>query len=217
MKATLQCVKQYGLQEHTNYRNTCGDASQFMRTDRLSTLIKSNLGFTIPIIVVLVVLVFGGIGMYLVEYKQQGANITEVGEGIWWAVETVTTVGYGDYYPVTFVGRLIAVVVMFAGIGVVVALLGMLSQRRLQHVESMFKSKINGPRYLGDETKVTIKDRIDGIEKLSEEDFNGLVVMMKSLRRTLLEESKISDKCSRCGNVYYSKYKFCSNCGLELA
>jgi voltage-gated potassium channel len=69
--------------------------------------------------------------MYLVEYKVQGANITKLGEAIWWAVETVTTVGYGDYYSVTFAGRLIAVVVMFAGIGVVVALLGMLSTKKI--------------------------------------------------------------------------------------
>ena len=188
-----------------------------MRSDRFSTLLKSNLGFAIPIIVVLVVLVFGGIGMYLVEYKQQGANITKLGEAIWWAVETVTTVGYGDYYPVTFVGRLIAVVVMFSGIGVVVALLGMLSQRRLQHVESMFKSKINGrTRHLGDETKTVIRDKIEGIENLTEQEFDGLMVMMKSLRLTLLEESKNLYKCPKCGNDYHRKPKFCGNCGLAL-
>ena len=51
----------------------------------------------------------------------------------------------------------------------------------------------------------------------TEEDFDALIIMMKRLRRTLLEESKNLYKCSRCGNVYYSKPKFCSNCGLELA
>ena len=50
---------------------------------------------------------------------------------------------------------------------------------------------------------------------LTEEDFDMLIVMIKSLRRTLLEESKNLYKCSKCGNVYYSKPKFCSNCGLE--
>jgi hypothetical protein len=51
---------------------------------------------------------------------------------------------------------------------------------------------------------------------LTDEDFDTLIIMIKSLRRTLLEESKILCKCSRCGNVYYSKPKFCSNCGLDL-
>ena len=63
---------------------------------------------------------------------------------------------------------------------------------------------------------MSIKGKIDGIKKLTEEDFDMLIIMMKSLRRTLLEESKNLYKCSRCGNVYHSKPKFCSNCGLNL-
>ena len=55
---------------------------------------------------------------------------------------------------------------------------------------------------------MSIKGKIDGIKKLTEEDFDMLIIMMKSLRRTLLEESKNLYKCSRCGNVYHSKPKF---------
>ncbi len=132
-------------------------------------------------------------------------------------METITTVGYGDYTPVTTIGRIIAIFVMFSGIGIVVALLGTLSQSRLQRVESRFKSKTEVQSgLLADETKTAIKDKIDGIDKLTEEDFDALIIMMKRLRRTLLEESKNMYKCSRYGNVYYSKPKFCSNCGLAL-
>ena len=93
----------------------------------------------------------------------------------------------------------------------------MLSQRRLQRVESRIKSKTKvQPRLLGDETKTDIKNKIEGIEMLTYEDFDTLIIMIKSLRRTLLEESKILYKCSRYDNVYYSKPKFCSNCGLDL-
>jgi hypothetical protein len=107
---------------------------------------------------------------------------------------------------------------MFSGIGIVVALLRTLSRRRLQRVESRFKSK-TGVRsgLLADEAKTAIKYKIDGIDKLTEEDFDALIIMMKRLRRTLPEESKNLYKYSRSGNVYYSKPKFCSNCGLELA
>ena len=79
--------------------------------------------------------------MYLVEHNQPGANITSIGDALWWPVVTITTVGYGDYYPVTLAGRLITIIVMFSGIGIVVTLLGVFSQKRLQRVESRLKSK----------------------------------------------------------------------------
>ena len=92
--------------------------------------------------------------------------------------------GYGDYTPVTTIGRIIAVFVMFSGIGIVVAVLDILSQRRLERIESRFKSKTEVQTgLLADETKTSIKGKIDEIEKLTEEDFSTLIAMMKSLRR----------------------------------
>jgi voltage-gated potassium channel len=44
-------------------------------------------------------------------------NFPSIGAGLWWAVQTVTTVGYGDLVPVTVLGRLLAALVMLAGIG----------------------------------------------------------------------------------------------------
>ena len=46
-----------------------------------------------------------------------GGTITDFGQALWWAVTTVTTVGYGDTYPVTPEGRGVAVFVMLLGIG----------------------------------------------------------------------------------------------------
>jgi len=45
------------------------------------------------------------------------ANFPSVGSGLWWAVQTVTTVGYGDNVPTTVSGRLVAALVMLLGIG----------------------------------------------------------------------------------------------------
>ncbi len=44
-------------------------------------------------------------------------NFPSIGSGLWWAVQTVTTVGYGDHVPATLAGQLIAALVMLAGIG----------------------------------------------------------------------------------------------------
>lgn len=66
------------------------------------------------------VIVFAGAGLVTVaERSAKGANIHDFGQGLWWAVVTVTTVGYGDKYPVTPFGQGVAVLLMLVGIGLI--------------------------------------------------------------------------------------------------
>lgn len=55
--------------------------------------------------------------VYNVERYAPGSHIRTVGDAFWWAVVTLSTVGYGDYYPVTTEGRVIACCLMLIGIG----------------------------------------------------------------------------------------------------
>ena len=57
-----------------------------------------------------------GIEITLAERGEPGATIQNVGDGLWWAITTLTTVGYGDIYPTTTEGRFIAVGLMVSGI-----------------------------------------------------------------------------------------------------
>lgn len=66
-----------------------------------------------------IILLLGAAAIYDAEAGLSTAKITTPEEAIWWAFVTVTTVGYGDYYPVTTIGRLIAVALMLTGIAVV--------------------------------------------------------------------------------------------------
>lgn len=52
------------------------------------------------------------------ECNVAGAKIKNAGDALWWAVTTVTTVGYGDVYPITTAGRYVGVITMFVGIAV---------------------------------------------------------------------------------------------------
>lgn len=52
------------------------------------------------------------------ERGVKDANITSIGDALWWAATTVTTVGYGDRFPVSAVGRMVAVALMFVGISI---------------------------------------------------------------------------------------------------
>lgn len=61
----------------------------------------------------------GSVAILDAEQNAPGANITTFGDALWWACTTVATVGYGDRYPVTTEGRMIAVALMVVGIGLV--------------------------------------------------------------------------------------------------
>jgi voltage-gated potassium channel len=69
-------------------------------------------------LVAIATVLLGAAGIYVVEGDENRA-ITGYGDALWWAVVTATTVGYGDVSPVTAEGRLIAVVLMLTGIGVI--------------------------------------------------------------------------------------------------
>ena len=68
--------------------------------------------------VTVAIVLLGGTGAWLVERSAHGGGIKSWGDGLWWALTTVTTVGYGDNVPVTLAGRLIGAAVMIAGVAV---------------------------------------------------------------------------------------------------
>ena len=63
-----------------------------------------------------------------VESTNPDSNIRTGADALWWALVTITTVGYGDKYPVTLIGRTTAVFVMFAGVGIIGSLASILCQ-----------------------------------------------------------------------------------------
>jgi voltage-gated potassium channel len=84
-------------------------------------------GLRYAALIVFTVVVGGGVIFVAVERGQD----LSTWDGLWWAAETVTTVAYGDIYPTTALGRIVATVVMTAGIGFVALLTGALAQRFL--------------------------------------------------------------------------------------
>jgi voltage-gated potassium channel len=81
----------------------------------------------ITVILAMLVICTASIFVLFFESKSPDANITTSGDSIWWAAVTITTVGYGDKFPVTLGGRLTAVFVMFSGVGIIGALASILA------------------------------------------------------------------------------------------
>jgi voltage-gated potassium channel len=80
------------------------------------TLLSAGLVLTIASLIVL-----------QVESRSADSNIRTGGDAIWWGLVTLTTVGYGDRFPVTTLGRMTGMFVMFAGVGIIGALASILA------------------------------------------------------------------------------------------
>ncbi len=70
---------------------------------------------------------FGALAILSAEQYAPDANITSASDAIWWTYVTITTVGYGDHYPVTNGGRIVGILVMTAGVGLFGTLSGFLA------------------------------------------------------------------------------------------
>jgi hypothetical protein len=81
----------------------------------------------ITVLSALIVLTASSVLMVQFESRSADANITTGGDALWWGFTTITTVGYGDQYPVTALGRVTAVLVMFAGVGIIGSLASILA------------------------------------------------------------------------------------------
>jgi voltage-gated potassium channel len=109
-------------------------ALRLLQASRLAAFVGAGIGHAREIIrrrglhyvvAVVIAVMFAAAGLEVAfEAHAKGSNIHNYGDALWWAVVTVTSVGYGDKYPVTAPGRAVAVVLMITGIalfGVVTA------------------------------------------------------------------------------------------------
>jgi voltage-gated potassium channel len=82
--------------------------------------VGKSVGITIRLAVTSIFLAFiAAVEVTQVERVAPNGNIKTIGDGLWWALTTVTTVGYGDKYPTTGQGKLIALGIMLLGISLV--------------------------------------------------------------------------------------------------
>jgi voltage-gated potassium channel len=100
----------------------------------IKSYLSNNRAASALYILVLMVILIIEVGSFMVlqqEGSDPAANITTAGDAIWWAYVTITTVGYGDQFPVTAGGRMVGILVMTTGVAVFATFAGLISSKLL--------------------------------------------------------------------------------------
>ncbi len=113
----------------------------------------------------LLLVVNAAVAVYFYERHASGSNIHTIGESLWWAMVTVTTVGYGDYYPVTFPGRAAALFIMATGI---LTLAVVTAQVASSFVEQAARRRAAGAQAAPNPNEVTLADLAERLARIEE-------------------------------------------------
>jgi voltage-gated potassium channel len=148
-------VKKYGVQ----YIKT------FLSTNRAAAALY------ILVLMVILIIEAGGFLVLQAESHSPTANILTAGDAMWWAYVTITTVGYGDRYPTTTMGRLVGIMVMTTGVAVFATFAGLISSKLLASPVKEEESQ-EQPQAGGDPAKqylMELKQLMSDREKIDKE------------------------------------------------
>jgi voltage-gated potassium channel len=101
---------------------------------------RTELGITLAFVAIATLIAAGAI--FLVERHEANTQFTSIPRAMWWAICTVTTVGYGDIVPLTALGRVIAGVVTFVGICAIALPVGILSSGFVDEINQRNREKL---------------------------------------------------------------------------
>ncbi|WP_232832144.1 potassium channel family protein [Nocardiopsis sp. FIRDI 009] len=139
---------------------------------KLSVSARGNVVLYTATLTVIILLV-ASLAVLKAERDAPGANITTIGDASWWTLVTISTVGYGDHYPVTDVGRLIAICLFIVGIALLGVITGVLA--------SWFVKTIEGEQEQERETRERERAR----DSLSGDEVRELRDLVRELRAEL--------------------------------
>lgn len=130
------------------------------------------------LVITFCIILMGAFAVLILEKGAPTAQITSLTDAIWWSISTVTTVGYGDIVPMSIVGRIMGMLLMIVGIGVMAAFISQVSA-------TLVESKMRHNEHTDDlKTLITndIKNKLDNIDKLNDNEVYLLIETIKALR-----------------------------------
>jgi voltage-gated potassium channel len=104
-----------------------------------------------------------------VEANAPGSNLTTIGDALWWAMTTITTVGYGDHYPVTVMGRCVAAGLMIGGVAVLGVVTASVASWMVQSVAEETVAELDAAETPAQEELRRLSAQIERLTALLEE------------------------------------------------
>jgi voltage-gated potassium channel len=149
------------------------------------------------ILTAFVLIIVSACVMYLVEHTAQPDAFGDVPSAIWWAVVTMTTVGYGDVMPVTGLGKIIAIFVMLVGVGLVALPAAMLAAKFAEELHTRTRAlerKVD--KYLAD-------GLIDDNERAKIKQLGDRLGLSDATVSRLTEDHRLELTCPHCGKPIF--------------
>lgn len=107
----------------------------------ITTVVKEKRNQILSSVFIILILMLGSaVCLYSVEHAVQPETFQNAFSGMWWSMSALLTVGYGDIYPVTVLGRVIAIIISLLGVGVVAIPTGIISAGFVEHYTQMQNS-----------------------------------------------------------------------------
>ncbi|SST05780.1 VIC family potassium channel protein [Acinetobacter baumannii] len=183
---------------------------RMLRILRLLRLLKLKGSFQAVIFILIIMIIMTASGIYVVENKAQPEAFSSIPKAMWWAVVTLTTVGYGDVTPVTSLGKLLGALITILGVGIAALPAGILASglanelnQRNQRLEQEFREllQVRGIDIMHDEVEI---ERIRQKVGLPKEQAHNLIIQI--MREKVLEEKE----------AVREKKCYCPHCGEKL-
>lgn len=143
----LRIIRLFRVFKINRYTNALASIVQVFKNKK-SELMSS-------IFVVLLLMIVASVLMYGVESKAQPDVFRNAFDALWWALATLTTVGYGDIYPITVLGKILSAIIAILGIGLVAVPTGIISAGFMENINNSTEceEKIKYCPYCGKEIK----------------------------------------------------------------
>ncbi len=166
--------------------------------------------FQAVLFILIIMIVMAAAGVYVVESRAQPEVFSSIPASMWWAVVTLTTVGYGDVTPITPLGRFLGAIITILGVGLAALPAGILAnglaselELRKQQLELKFREMLQDREI----DLIVDEEKIDDLRKqvgLTTEQTQDIILqLIREQKEADLEKEK-------------NKYCFCPHCGHKL-